>query len=161
MKIKVKPVALTKQFQQNHLYKQNKQMNPPVDHADFVALLLNMVEESLANAFGPNGIGTNAINNAFGPDGVGRSINYTLEISRVRALNAGATRDNDTIHPLPDPNHNIPQMFPETLQALKTLRGAQADALLQTYNLPLGGSLPDKRQRLADYVGIQLRNLLR
>ena len=55
---------------------------------------------------------------------------------------------------LDDNNCNIPQNFPRTLGALKSLEMESVNSLLQAYGLPLNRHLNQRRKSLAWFIGL-------
>ncbi|KAG2485857.1 hypothetical protein HYH03_015440 [Edaphochlamys debaryana] len=54
---------------------------------------------------------------------------------------------------LPTAAGPVPPGFPATAGALHRLKGASVDQLLQAYGLPITGTVPVRRTRLAQHVG--------
>jgi chromosome segregation ATPase len=61
--------------------------------------------------------------------------------------------DDQPLLPLVGANGNLPPGFPATPVALAALVGAAVDALLAAYQLPAGGTLRARRDRLRCFVG--------
>lgn len=121
---------------------------------------------AIRDAFAPGGVGTNAIRDAFGPNGPGPhgafgpggvgtiAISAAMECSRARSHNFTALQGNSQIVPLPNSQGEMPPNFPNTAGELYALRGDRVNNLLAFYNLLVEGSLTVRKQRLAKYLNI-------
>ena len=86
------------------------------------------------------------------------------EISELRSdvavvNNRSVSLPNHPIMPRPRPpeldHAPLPQVFPNTLRELREISGSMCSACLAFYGLPDHGSVIEKRQRLAEYLGVQ------
>ena len=69
--------------------------------------------------------------------------------------NSLAITDTTAIVPIPRVIDNqLPPNFPATRGAMRALTGAQADALLHFYGLPVNGTVTERRRRLAMYCHV-------
>jgi len=72
----------------------------------------------------------------------------------VVSYNRTSFRENADIQPLRGVNGEIPNLFPVTRGDLLELPANTCNALLTAYGLPIGGTLHDRRRRLASHCGI-------
>lgn len=82
---------------------------------------------------------------------------YQEERTVLRQKNLCRSHLHEDLFPFPDNNGSFPDGFPQSAEAIFCMRAAVVDNLLQAYNLRADENLPQKRRRLADFIGAQVR----
>lgn len=82
------------------------------------------------------------------------TIDANLMHFAARQQNAVAVHQNDLLAPLNDAAGNPGPNFPATLQALNNMNGTSLTAILNHYNLAVGGTVEIKRDRFKKFIGI-------
>jgi hypothetical protein len=73
------------------------------------------------------------------------------------SYNAHASRKDDDIRPLQNPQLPFPPNFPRTKGELFKLSSNNVNTILIYYNLPIDGTVSQKRSRLAQKLGLSPR----
>ena len=77
--------------------------------------------------------------------------------TQIRIFNSGALRDESIIEPIPLNGGIIPDAFPRTIVALRSLSHDDCTNFLNQYNLPrlLGQALDIRIRSLATHIGVR------
>ncbi|RIA94557.1 hypothetical protein C1645_551378 [Glomus cerebriforme] len=74
------------------------------------------------------------------------------------AHNSRITDMKENIQVVPNQQNKYPQNFPANISQLKRLTGSGVDSFLEFYGLKKNGLVKDKRERLAEYIGVRLND---
>jgi hypothetical protein len=83
-------------------------------------------------------------------------MNFSERRNVARVYNSIVREENVPLQQLVDNNGVYPNGFPADAAALKHLSSAQVNVLLQAYGIATHGTLPQRKKRLANFIGFVL-----
>ena len=79
-----------------------------------------------------------------------------MENASALANNRSRAEDDHPLMPLRVGDDAVPPQFPVVLSSLRSLSGPSCNACLQYYELPVNGTVQQKRRRLAGHIGARI-----
>lgn len=81
-----------------------------------------------------------------------------LRLDSAQTFNASASLFEHVLRPVPNAaGEDPPAIFPADVQAISHLTGQEINELLAFYGLGVGGTLPVRKRRLAQHMGVRFR----